>query len=71
MLNVQCPKPFGRIVEESPLTLLLLPLMVGIAVAELAELPFNTMHYIIAAASVSMLAAVVVGWPKLREGREA
>lgn len=71
MFNGQCPKPFGRIVEESPLTLLLLPLMVGIAVAELAELPPKIVPYIISAASVLMLAAFIVGWPKLREGREA
>ncbi|MBQ7742971.1 MAG: ComEC/Rec2 family competence protein [Bacteroidaceae bacterium] len=70
MLHLTYNNPFGRIVEESPLTLLLLPLMVGIAVAELAELPFKTIPYIIAAAGVSMLAAVVVGWPKLRKGRE-
>ena len=71
MFNVQCPKPFGRIVEESPLSLLLLPLMFGIAVAELAELPPKIVPYIISAASVLMLAAFIVGWPKLREGREA
>ena len=71
MFNGQCPKPFGRIVEESPLSLLLLPLMLGIAVAELAELPPKIVPYIISAASVLMLAAFIVGWAKLREGREA
>ena len=71
MFNVQWFKPFGRIVEESPLSLLLLPLIVGIALAELAELPPKIIPYIISAASVLMLAAFIVGWPKLRERREA
>ena len=44
--------------------------MLGIAIAELAELPIKIVPYIIAAASVLMLAAVVVGWPKLRKRRE-
>lgn len=62
--------PFGRIVEESPLSLLLCPFMLGIAVAEMAQPPFKIITYIICVASVLMLAALIVGWPKARKGSE-
>lgn len=44
--------------------------MLGIAIAELEEIPFNVVPYILAAASVLMLAAVFLGWSKQSKGRE-
>ena len=43
------------------MALLLLPLMVGIAVAEMAEFPSEITPYIMTAAGIILLAAVVVG----------
>lgn len=48
------------------MALLLLPLMAGIAVAEMAEFPSEITPYIMTAAGIILLAAVVVGWPKRR-----
>lgn len=44
--------------------------MLGIAIAELAEMPFSVVPYLFAAASVFMLAAVFLGWSKQRKGRK-